>query len=332
MKTASARLFARLRRVGELRILLVVVVFWLVMWLYNPAFISAPTINTVLLYLFGYAIMACGMTILLVSGGFDLSVGSVSALAAIVAAVLMKDSGAPWPLAVLAGLGIGAAAGLLNGLIVAKLDINPFITTLGTMLLARGLTYIVSGGRGRSGFDEHFCWLGQGLVGTVQWPAWLGGAKWSGVQMPIVVSLALVCGADLLLRKSRFFRQNYYLGGNEQAAWLSGIEVNRIKLFNYALSGTLAALAGLLFSARLDSAIPNAGDGDELKVITAVIVGGASLNGGKGTVLGSFLGCLLLATIRPAISFLGIGDHWEKAVVGLILLVAVLLDRIGRKP
>jgi ribose transport system permease protein len=322
-------LYARVTRLGELRILLVVVFFWLVMWLYNPAFVSAPTINTVLLYLFGYAIMACGMTVLLVSGGFDLSVGSVSALAAMVAAVLMKDSGVPWPAALVIGLAVGAAAGFLNGFIVARLDINPFITTLGTMLLARGLTYIVSGGRGRSGFGDGFCWLGQGLVGAVEWPGWLGGAKWSGVQMPIVVSLVLVFTADVLLRKTRFFRQNYYVGGNEQAAWLSGIEVNRIKLFNYALSGTLAALAGLLFSARLDSAIPNAGDGDELKVITAVIVGGASLSGGKGTVLGSFLGCLLLATIRPAISFLGIGDHWEKAVVGLILLMAVLLDRMG---
>ncbi len=107
--------------------------------------------------------------------------------------------------------------------------------------------------------------------------------------------------------------------------------MNRIKIFNYALSGTLAALAGLLLTARLDSALPTLGEGDELKVITAVIVGGASLNGGKGTILGAFLGCLLLATIRPAISFLSIGDHWEKAVVGTILLVAVMLDRLGRR-
>jgi ribose/xylose/arabinose/galactoside ABC-type transport system permease subunit len=234
-----------------------------------------------------------------------------------VSAVLMKDSGFPWPIATLVGCGVGALAGLMNGFIVARLDINPFITTLGTMLLARGLTYIVSGGRGRSGFDAQFCWLGQG--------------KLAGVQLPILISLALVVVADVLLRKHRFFRQNYYVGGNEQAAWLSGIAVDRIKLFNYALSGLLAALAGLLFSARLDSALPNAGDGDELKVITAVIVGGASLNGGKGTVLGAFLGCLLLATIRPAISFLNIGDHWEKAVVGAILLGAVLLDRVGRR-
>jgi ribose transport system permease protein len=304
-------------RFSELRILLVLLAFWVAMWLYHPAFLSAPTINTVLLYLFGYAIMACGMTMLLVSGGFDLSVGAVSALAAMVSGVLMKDSGLPWPAAVVAGLAVGAVVGLFNGLVVAKLGINPFITTLGTMLLARGVTYIVSSGRGRSGFSEGFCWLGQG--------------KLAGVQLPILISLALVIVADVLLRKHRFFRQNYYVGSNERAAWLSGLAVNRLKLFNYALSGTLAALAGLLFSARLDSALPNAGDGDELKVITAVIVGGASLSGGKGTVLGAFLGCLLLATIRPAISFLNIGDHWEKAVVGLILLVAVLLDRVGRR-
>jgi ribose transport system permease protein len=303
---------------GELRILLVVVGFWLAMWLYNPAFFSLSTINTVLLYLFGYAIMACGMTVLLVSGGFDLSVGSVSALAAMVAAVLMKDPAwhLPWPVALGVGLAVGALVGLTNGVVVARLGINPFITTLATMLLARGLTYIVSGGRGRSGFEAGFCWLGQG--------------KLAGLQMPIVFSLVLVAVMELLLRKHRFFRQNYFIGGNEQAAWLSGVAVDRIKVFNYALSGGLAALAGLLFSARLDSAIPNAGDGDELKVITAVIVGGASLTGGKGTVFGAFLGCLLLATIRPAIAFLGIGDHWEKALVGAILLAAVMLDRLGR--
>jgi ribose transport system permease protein len=312
-------LLSRIARFAELRILLVVVAFAAAMTAYDPAFLSTATINTILLYLFGYAIMACGMTVLLVSGGFDLSVGSVSALAAMVTAMLMKDPSIqiPWPAAVLIGLATGATLGLFNGLIVARLGINPFITTLGMMLLARGLTYIVSGGLGRSGFDPQFCWLGQGMI--------------AHVQMPIIVSLTLVILADVLLRKSRFFRQNYYIGGNEQAAWLSGIAVNRIKVLNYCMSGTLAALAGLLFAARLDSAMPNAGEGDELKVITAVIVGGASLAGGKGTILGAFLGCLLLAMIRPAISFLPIQDHWEKAIVGAILLIAVILDRIGRR-
>jgi ribose transport system permease protein len=315
----TGNLLKRIGRLPELRIFLVVLVFALGMWLCDPRFLSGDTINTILLYLFGYAIIACAMTTLLVSGGFDLSVGSVSALAAMVTAVLMKGPlfHLPWPVAVLGGLATGTLAGLANGLIVARLGINPFITTLGTMLLARGLTYVVSGGVGRSGFDPGFCWLGQGMIG--------------GVQMPIIVSLSLVAVADLMLRKSRFFRQNYYIGGNEQAAWLSGIAVNRVKVLNYVLSGTMAALAGLLFCARLDTATPNAGEGDELKIITAVIVGGASLSGGKGTVLGAFLGCLLLAMIRPAISFLGIEDHWEKAVVGVILLVAVMLDRIGRR-
>jgi ribose transport system permease protein len=309
---------AVLRRVPEWRIALVLVVFAGAVFAYDPQFLSSATLNTVLLYLFGYAIMACGMTVLLVSGGFDLSVGAVSALAAMVAAVLMKDAGlhVPWPLAVVAGLAVGALVGVLNGVIIAWLGINPFITTLATMLLARGLTLVVSGGVLRAGFDRQFCWLGQHRL--------------AGVQMPIVISLTLVLIADLLLRKSRFFRQNYYIGGNEHAAWLSGIAVTRLKILNYALSGTLAALAGILLSARLDTASPNAGDGDELKVITAVILGGASLSGGKGTVLGAFLGCLLLAMIRPAISFLHIEDHWEKAIIGAMLLLAVLLDRVGR--
>jgi ribose transport system permease protein len=313
------RLLASVGRMRELRIMLVVIVFGLLMWLKYPAFLSGPNISTILLYLATYAIMACGMTILLVSGGFDLSVGSVFALSAMVAGVLMKHPAIQmaWPLAFAVGLATGAFLGLINGLIVAKLDINPFITTLGMMLLARGLTYVVSGGKSQSGFPEQFCLLGQANV--------------LGIQMPIIISLTLVVVADVLLRKSRFFRQNYYIGGNEQAAWLSGIAVNRVKVFNYCLSGTLAALAGLVFMARLDSAAVTAGVGDELQVITAVIVGGASLAGGKGTVLGAFLGCLLLAMIRPAISFLPIEDHWEKVVIGTILLGAVVLDRIGRR-
>jgi ribose transport system permease protein len=321
VNTQAASLGERLGRFAELRILLVVAVFWAGMWLYEPGFLSITNLSVILLYQAVYAIMACGMTVLLVSGGFDLSVGSVSALAAMVAAILMKEQSIQlwWPLAFLAGLAVGALAGLANGLIVAKLEINPFITTLGTMLLARGLTFILSGGNNRSGFAPDFCWLGQKQLAGV--PI---------LQVPIIISLVLAITADVLLRKHRFFRQNYYIGGNEQAAWLSGIAVNKVKVFNYALSGTLAALAGLLSCARFGTATVRAGEGDELKVITAVIVGGASLTGGKGTVLGAFLGSLLLASILPAINLLRIADDWEKAVVGLILLVAVLLDRFGR--
>lgn len=313
-------------RMRELRILLVVVVFAAAMGIYDISFFSLATLKTILLFLAGYAIMACGMTILLVSGGFDLSVGSVSAFSAMVAAVLMTDSAIQmaWPLAAAIGLLTGTALGLTNGLIVARLRINPFITTLGMMLLARGLTYIISGGVGPYGFPKGFCWLGQGRLWEIE-------NVFAGIQMPIVVSLTLVIVGDLLLRKSRFFRQNYYIGGNEQAAWLSGISVDRIKVLNYCISGTLAAAAGLLFAARMDSAMPNAGEGDELKVITAVIVGGASLSGGKGTIFGAFLGCVLLAMIRPAITFLGIQDDWEKVIVGGILLFAVMLDQWGKK-
>lgn len=335
---AMQRIVRSLGRLRELRLLLVVLGFALAMWLYerqclapeDRGFFSPITIESTLLFMATYLIMACGMTVLLVSGGFDLSVGSVSALAAMVAAVLMKrpDIQMVWPAAFLIGLATGAAIGLLNGVCVAKLDINPFITTLATMYLARGLTYVVCGvatpdaakgiAAAPSRFPAGFHELGKGQL--------------LGIQFPIIVSLVLALVMGALLWKNRFFRQNYYIGGNEKAAWLSGIAVNKVKIFNYCLSGVLAALAGLLFCARYNSAMPNAGEGHELKVITAVIVGGASLSGGKGTVLGAFLGCLLLAMIRPAITFTGIeDDNWEKVIVGGILLVAVLLDRIGRK-
>ncbi|MBM3333106.1 ABC transporter permease [Candidatus Sumerlaeota bacterium] len=315
-----ARVWAAIARLRELRILLVVAVFAVSMWWYDRSFLSAETINSILLYQATYAIMACGMTVLLVSGGFDLSVGSVSALSAMVSAVLIKHTAIeiPWPVAAMLGLATGAGIGLLNGLVVAKIGINPFITTLGTMLLARGLTYIVSGG------------VNQSILGTPL-SRWFGMERPYGVQAPIIVSLALVAVFDLFLRRNRFFRQNYYIGGNEQAAWLSGIAVTRVKLFNYCLSGALAALAGLVSAARFSTAAANAGEGDELKVITAVIIGGASLAGGKGTIFGAFLGCLLLAMIQPAISCLRIQVEWEKAVVGVILLTAVLLDRLGRR-
>jgi ribose transport system permease protein len=325
LETTGAGAPRKSRLVGfrELRLLLVILVFGIGVTWYDAGFARPETVSTIMLLLASYAIMACGMTILLVSGGFDLSVASVAAISAMTAAVLMKkpEIAMPWPWAVACGLATGAAFGLFNGLVIAKLGINPFITTLGSMMLARGLTLIVSGGVSWSGFNARFTTLlGTGHIGKT-------------IQAPIAISIVLVVIFDVFLRKSRFFRQNYYIGGNEQAAWLSGIQVNRIKIFNYGLSGTLAALAGIVSLARFDSVDPNAFEGDELKVITAVILGGASLSGGRGTVLGAFLGCVLLAMIRPAINYLPISDpsQWEKFIIGSLLILAVLMDRIGRR-
>jgi ribose transport system permease protein len=185
------------------------------------------------------------------------------------------------------------------------------------MGIVRGALVVILKGRNISGLPESFNVIGQGNLG--------------GVQFPILITLGMVVIGDILLRKSRFFRQNYYIGGNEKAAVLSGIHVDRMKIFNYALTGLLAAAAGIVMTARLGSATATAGKDLELKVITAVIIGGASLQGGEGTVLGAFLGSFLMALIVGALTLLGVDVYWNTLIIGATLLVAVLIDTIAKK-
>jgi ribose transport system permease protein len=311
-----ARLF-RSSRSSELGLLLIVIAYFVVMSAIKPLFAEIAMVKIMLLSLSMNAIIACGMTILLVSGGFDLSVGSVLGLSGMVAALCMKKHGIPFYAASVFGLLAGAAVGSFNGFVIARLRINPFITTLGSMIAVRGVIKIVSKGRGLSGFPAAFNWLGQGSLLTVQ--------------MPIIFCLVMVALGEFLLRKSRFLRQNFYIGGNERSAILSGIPVARIKMFNYILSGVLAAFAGLLNTARYGNASVTAGQGVELQVVTAVIIGGASLSGGKGSILGAFLGTLLMVMIVSSINLLGVHEVWQDFVVGSVLLTAVIVDNIGRK-
>jgi ribose transport system permease protein len=297
-------------------ILYIIVLAVIAMTYAVPQFLGRQNISAILLSLSDQSIIAIGMTILLISGGFDLSVGSTVALSGAVTAIWLGQ-GMPVPLAILLGLGVGVLIGLVNGLIIAEIGINPFITTLGMMSLARGLLMVVTDGQNISGLPRSFTVLGQGSI--------------FGVQYPIIISLALVIVGDFLLRRSRFFRQNYYIGGNEKAAVLSGINVKRIKIFNYMLTGLLAALAGIIITARLGSASTTAGKGLELRVISAVIIGGASLRGGVGTIAGAFLGALLMSIIVSSINLLGIALNWIDFAIGATLLLAVMADTLSRR-
>ena len=308
-------LLGRLTSFREFMILAIVIAGCIVMWITTPIFMTFANWSALLLQVSVECIVAIGMTILLVSGGFDLSVGSTFALAGAVTAMSMV-SGLPPIIACLVGLGAGALIGFLNGFIIAKIGINPFVTTLAMMSMVRGMLLVITRGRNISGLPESFRVLGEGNV--------------SGVQNPIWIALLMVLIGDILLRKSRFFRQNYYLGGNERAAVLSGIKVERLKIFNYAFTGVLAAFAGILMTARLGAASVTAGTGLELKVISAVIIGGASLKGGEGTILGSFLGSLLMGMLVGALTILGVDVYWNSFVIGATLLMAVLIDTIGR--
>jgi ribose transport system permease protein len=321
MKTATTTnsYFHRIVRLADQREFMIVYVIALSaigMAYAVPEFLSGQNLSSILLSLADQSIIAVGMTMLLVSGGFDLSVGSTMALAGTTTAIWLT-LGMPVPLAVACGLGVGLLVGLINGYIVAEIGLNPFITTLGMMSLARGLLMVVSNGKNISGLPASFTRLGQGTL--------------LGVQYPIIVSVLLVVVGDFVLRRSRFFRQCYYIGGNEKAAILSGIDVKRMKVFTYALTGLLAALAGIIVTARLGSASTSAGKGLELRVISAVIIGGASLKGGVGTIVGSFLGALLMSLIVSSINLLGIELNWIDFVLGATLLLAVMSDALSAR-
>jgi ribose transport system permease protein len=308
-------LLRRLTSFREFMILAIVVTGCVVMWFTTPIFMTFGNWSALLLQVSIECIVAIGMTVLLVSGGFDLSVGSTFALGGAVTAMAIVW-GVPPLVAALLGLGTGAVIGFLNGFIIARIGINPFVTTLAMMSMVRGLLLVITRGRNISGLPESFRVLGQGSL--------------FGIQNPIWIALLMVLIGDIFLRKSRFFRQNYYLGGNERAAVFSGIKVERLKIFNYAITGLLAAFAGILMTARLGAASVTAGTGLELKVISAVIIGGASLKGGEGTILGSFLGSLLMGILVGALTILGVDVYWNTLVIGATLLLAVLIDTFGR--
>ena len=305
----------KLIRQREFMIFMVVAVMFVFMSFASPYFLISGNLLALLLALTLEALIAVAMTNLMASGGFDMSVGSVVAFTGAVVATLMK-MGIPIPLAVLAGLCISAAAGMFNGFTVAVIGINPFVTTLASLSIFRGLTLIITQGKNIAPLPAAFNAIGQ--------------TKILGIQSPIWITLFFIIMGDILLRKSRFFRQNYFIGGNEKTARLSGIPVTKMKIFNYTLTGLFAGIAGVILTSRLGAASVTTGTGLELRVITAVIIGGASLGGGEGTVLGAFLGSLLMAIIINALNLLGVDVYWHTFVIGATLLIAVLIDRFGK--
>ena len=305
----------KLMRQREFMIFMIVAGMFVIMSFASPYFLNRGNLLALLLGLSLESLIAVAMTNLMASGGFDMSVGSVVAFTGAAVAMLMK-LGCPIPLAVLAGLCVGASAGVFNGFTVAIIGINPFVTTLASLSLFRGLTLIITQGKNIAPLPSSFNIIGQ--------------AKILGIQSPIWITVIFFILGDIMLRRSRFFRQNYFIGGNEKTARLSGIPVNKMKVFNYMLTGLFAGFAGIILTARLGAASVTTGTGLELKVITAVIIGGASLAGGEGTVLGAFFGSLLMALIVNALTLLGVDVYWQTFVIGATLLIAVLIDRFGK--
>lgn len=279
-------------------------------------FLSVENLTNILTQVCVIAVLAAGSSLVIFGGGIDLSAGSLLAWGAAVAAGSLK---AGWPVGVAAAAGIAAAGalGLVNGGLIAALKLPPFIATLGMLGIARGFTYVYLGGAPVFTFPDSFRWLAEGRV--------------AGLPVPVWIMLLVYAGCHLLLSKTAFGRATYAVGGNEEAARLSGIGVGRHKTALYALAGCSAGLAGLLLAARLDSAEPQAGDGYELDAIAAVVMGGTSLAGGEGTMAGSLIGALIMGVVRNGLNLLNVSSYWQKSAIGAVILVAVLIDVSRRR-
>jgi len=256
-------------------------------------------------------IVAVGMMILLISGAFDLSVGSVAAMAGALTAWLMMIAETNFIFAIAAGLSAAILVGLFNGYFISYIGINPLIQTLATMGMVRGVALMIAGA-GIQNLPYEFIYIGQSKLLSIQSPVW-----W----MIIIVILF-----HYLTTYTVFFRRYYYIGGNEVAAELSGIHVKKVKLFGFVLSAGLAGLAGILLTSRLGAAISSIGSGMELRVITAVILGGASLKGGQGKITGALLGTILIGMISNIMILSRVSGYWQEIIIGIILIGAIWMD------
>ncbi len=293
---------------------LVLLALWLALTLMTPRFLTPSNLLNVALQSSILAVVALGMTLTIISGGIDLSVGSVVAFTgALTAGLMVRNS---WPVggAILVGLAAGLAMGLLNGALVIYGRLVPFIATLSTMAIARGLTLVYTRGYPISGLPEAFTFLGTGDV--------------LGIPMPVLVMMAVAAGISLLLNHTPWGLHLYAVGGGEDLAWLSGVRVKRIKGLVYGMSGLLAGLGGILLTARLWSAQPNVGIGLELEAIAASVLGGASLSGGYGSVRGTLVGALVMGTVGNGLNLLEVPSYHQQIIKGLIFILAVGLDQL----
>jgi ribose transport system permease protein len=302
----------------ERQLLLVVLIVGLValMTVLEPTTFPRPAnAAVILLDTAQTGILACGMMVLMISGMFDLSIGGILAFSGIMAGLAAKNLGLPPIVAFLIGCGWGMLLGVINGTLVTKFRINALIATLATLSIYRGGLQLVSGA-GVTNIGNGYTVFGQTQILGIYSPFWF---------MAVIVLLFA-----FLVGRTRYFRQAYYIGGNARAAKLSGINVDRTVFSFFVIMGLLAGLAGALLASRLNTAVVLAGQGVELKVITAVVLGGASLAGGVGTIFGGFLGVLFMALLQNAMIIAGINPFWQLIVVGVVLLISVGLDQFAR--
>lgn len=308
----SSALFSKqLQKLGPLLGLVIITV---ILAIVSPSFLTLDNIFNVLRQVSINALIAFGMTFVILTGGIDLSVGSILALSSAVTAGLLA-SGMDPILAILIGLLAGAVMGAINGFIITKGKVAPFIATLATMTIFRGLTLVYTEGRPITGLSDSqiFELMGRGYLGWIP--------------VPVIWMLISYCILYFILKKTTFGRKVYAIGGNEEASILSGIRVDKVKIWIYSITGTLSALAGIILTSRLNSAQPTAGASYELDAIAAVVLGGTSLSGGKGWIFGTLIGALIIGVLNNGLNLMNVSSFYQQVVKGGVILLAVLLDR-----
>jgi ribose/xylose/arabinose/galactoside ABC-type transport system permease subunit len=297
---------------GRFTLLIVLLLIIVVTAIGNPRFLSVNNLLNILFQVSALGIVAAGQTILLIAGGLDLSVGAALSVAGLATALTIASTDSI-ALAVLAGVVAGVAIGAVNGALIATNRATPFIITLGTMTFLQGVAILMSGGSPINGTGALFDVFGTGSFARVPWP--------------VYVMLLSIAAVFLVLRFTTLGRYAFAIGGNEEASRLSGIPVRRMKIALYALNGVFVGVAGVILTGILDSGLPSMGTGYELRAIAAVVIGGTPLIGGRGTVIGTLGGVLLLGLVSNSMNLLGVGANFQSAVLGLIITAAVLLQK-----
>jgi ribose transport system permease protein len=283
----------------------------------SPVFLTVDNLFNIGSQTAVVAVIAIGMTLVIITAGIDLSVGSVAALSGVIGVILMVNAGFPPLLGIAGGVLVGATAGLVNGLLISFAGLNPFIATLGMLTVARGLVFISTGAVAVFGAPDSFRLLGQGVIGPIP--------------IPIIVTVVAAILGYIVLSRTRLGRYAYAMGSNLEAARLSGIPIRRYLTSVYVISGALAGLGGMIAASRVNSGQPNYGVGLELDVIAAAVIGGASLFGGQGTIVGTLIGAFLIALIRNGAVLLNVDIFYQSVIIGVVIWVAVFWDQYRRR-
>lgn len=299
--------------------LIVLMVFFTIA---KPVFLSVNNLLTIALQTAIIAIIAIGQSYVIITTGIDLSIGPNMALSAIVAAMLMT-SGVPVLLSVLAGLLVGTVCGFVNGFIIAMGNMPPFIVTMGTLSITRGICLVITEGIPVSGLPKSFTFFGSGYI--------LGTENFAGIPVAVIIMAIIAVIFGLILAKTKLGRYTYAVGSNFEAARLSGINTKRVIISVYTISGLMAAAAGLILAGRIVSAQPTAGEGYELDAVASSVIGGVSQMGGEGMIVGTIIGAFIIGALRNGLNLMGVSAFWQRIAIGVVIIGAVYFDRLKRK-